>query len=156
MVKYVIRDNELVSQEWACALDYIAEHYHVDAIINEGHRTYERQLYFYNCYLTKRCNNGNLAAFPSPFAPHIRTGRFDHAIDFGNAQQVHDALNRIGIVTTWTVRGESWHLEANAAQLKAFFEKHGKGQDKYEALPKHVEKAVRTLFARRKMVVSRE
>ncbi len=32
--------------------------------INSGFRTYERQLYFWNCYQKKNCNNGNLAAKP--------------------------------------------------------------------------------------------
>lgn len=153
-VKYVLRDNELVSVEWACCLDYISVHDRVDAIINEGKRTMARQWYFWNCYLSKRCNNGNLAAFPSPFAPHIRTGRYDHAIDFGNAQQVHDALNRHGVQTSWTVRGEGWHLEANADDLRIFFKDHC-GTDKYDTLPKHVEVAVKRFFAARNTVRDR-
>jgi len=32
--------------------------------INSGFRTIARQNYFYNCMLTKKCNNGNLAAKP--------------------------------------------------------------------------------------------
>ena len=35
-----------------------------DAAIISGHRTYAQQDYFYNCYITGACNNGNLAAKP--------------------------------------------------------------------------------------------
>lgn len=35
-----------------------------DAAIISGHRTYKKQAYFYNCYVTKKCNSGNLAAKP--------------------------------------------------------------------------------------------
>jgi LAS superfamily LD-carboxypeptidase LdcB len=29
-----------------------------------GFRTYARQQYFWHCYQTKSCNNGNIAAYP--------------------------------------------------------------------------------------------
>lgn len=35
-----------------------------NAAIISGHRTYQKQAYFYNCYISKKCNNGNLAAKP--------------------------------------------------------------------------------------------
>lgn len=35
-----------------------------NASIISGHRTYQKQAYLYNCYKTKKCNNGNLAAAP--------------------------------------------------------------------------------------------
>lgn len=35
-----------------------------NASIISGHRTYAKQEYFYNCYISKKCNNGNLAAEP--------------------------------------------------------------------------------------------
>ena len=34
------------------------------AAIISGHRTYAKQAYLYNCYITKKCNNGNLADKP--------------------------------------------------------------------------------------------
>lgn len=34
------------------------------ASIISGHRTYKAQKYFYDCYVSKKCNNGNLAAEP--------------------------------------------------------------------------------------------
>lgn len=80
-----------------------------------------RQWYFWNLY---RSGRGNLAAFPTPFAPHIRTGRFDHAIDFNNAAGVARAAARRGVTLRWTVRGESWHLEADRAELAHYYSKH--------------------------------
>ena len=35
-----------------------------DAKIISGHRTYEKQSYFYDCFISKKCNNGNQAAKP--------------------------------------------------------------------------------------------
>ena len=33
-------------------------------IVGSGYRSYERQVYFYECYKNKNCNSGNLAAVP--------------------------------------------------------------------------------------------
>lgn len=35
-----------------------------DAAIISGHRSYEKQAYFYDCFVTKKCNSGNMAAKP--------------------------------------------------------------------------------------------
>lgn len=151
-MQYVIRQGELVSVQWACLLDDIAAagvYYH----INEGKRTLARQQYFWNCYQCQCCNGGNLAAYPSSNAPHIREGRFDHAIDFDNAQGVHNAAQARGVTLSWTVAGESWHLEANAAQLQAYYAKHHVKPDPYEVLPKHIELAVHRLFMHRNQAV---
>lgn len=121
-VKYVLMDGEKVSQEWYELLHDIRYEDGVSFHVNEGHRTMTRQTYFWNQY---KFHGGNLAAFPSPFAPHIRTGRFDHAIDFNNAAAVQKAAKKRGVTLTLTVGGESWHLEANAAQLKAYAAKAG-------------------------------
>lgn len=150
-VKYVIRDNELVSVQWAAALDAITKR-GVDPIINEGHRTFARQQYFWNGWV-RRLPGFNLAAFPSPWAPHIRTGRFDHALDLGNAADVHRELGEIGISSSWTVPGESWHLEANASQLGHYFTTHGQ-DSKYDVLPRHVKRAVKSFFMARNQVRS--
>lgn len=150
-VRYVVFDNELVSVEWATVLhDMRADgvYFH----INEGHRTIARQTYFWNCYLSKRCNNGNLAARPTPWAPHIRTGRIDHAIDFDNAAAVIAWLNAHGIPASLTVPGESWHVEVRSANdLRDYHRKHT--HDIYDTLPKHVEVAVRRLFMHRNMAI---
>lgn len=120
-VKYMQMDGRAVSQEWYSVLkamraDGVAFH------VNQGHRTIAEQWYFWNLY---RSGRGNLAAYPSPFAPHVRTGRIDHAIDFGNDYAVFHWLQNHGLQPARTVRGESWHIECPAKLLRAFFLKHG-------------------------------
>jgi hypothetical protein len=121
MVKYVSIDNEKVSIEWFTVLRDMRS----DGVafnVNEGHRTMARQWYFWNLY---RSGRGNLAAFPSPFAPHIRTGRIDHAIDFRNDRDVFAWLQRKGLKPRRTVVGESWHIEVPAEELRRYFRAHG-------------------------------
>jgi len=65
--------------------------------INSGFRTYERQVYFWNCYHSKKCNGGHLAAKP---------GTSNH----GRGQAID--INT-GATTTATYR---W-LAANAAKF---------------------------------------
>lgn len=115
-VRYVQIDGEEVSQEWYSALRDMRTA-GVQFNVNEGHRTMARQSYFYALYKSGR---GAQAAVPSPYAPHIRTGRFDHAIDFNNASGVMEWLREHGISSALTVPGESWHVEANADQLRKY------------------------------------
>lgn len=119
-VQYVPIDGEQVSREWGIVLAAMRED-HVYARVNEGHRTMARQTYFWRLYLSGR---GNLAARPSSTAPHIRTGRIDHAIDFGNAAAALRWLRSRNIEATLPVRGESWHVEAPAGDLIAFARRH--------------------------------
>lgn len=122
-VRYIPIDGELVSQEWHAVLtDMRADG--VAFRVNEGKRTMARQWYFYNGW-RKRLPGFNLAAFPSPTAPHIRVGRIDHAIDFWNDSAVMRWLLSKGLSARRTVRGESWHIEIPAAELRAYFLKHG-------------------------------
>lgn len=126
MPKYVSIDGELVSKEWyAVLMDMRRDGVRFN--VNEGHRTMARQRYFWNCYQTGSCNGGNVAARPSPVAPHIRTGRIDHAIDFSNDGAVFRWLSNHGLNPARTVRGESWHIEVSAANLRAYAKKHGAG-----------------------------
>ncbi len=122
MVKYVSIDNERVSAEWWSVVNAMRDD-GVNFTVNEGHRTMQRQWFLYNGY-KKGLPGFNLAAFPSPVAPHIRTGRIDHAIDFSNDQAAYNWLNMHQLQPRRTVRGESWHLEVPAAKLKAFYQKH--------------------------------
>lgn len=146
MVRYTIHDGELVSLPWKTVL--VAMERDVgDNNVNEGHRTFERQQYFWNCYQCKCCNDGNLAAYPNSNAPHIRSGRIDHAIDFEDGAKAQNWLNAHGIRAYRPVPGESWHVEVNAADLQLFHDRHSR--DKWDTLPKHVEFAVRRLFMHR-------
>lgn len=127
-VTYNRIDGELVSREWFTVLTDMRRD-GVGFNVNEGHRTMARQQYFWNCYRTGACNGGNLAARPSPFAPHIRTGRIDHAIDFSNDGPVFSWLARKGLRPSRPVRGESWHIEVSASALVAYSKAHGGSND---------------------------
>jgi hypothetical protein len=117
VIQYVGIDNEKVSWEWSVLLHDIRDDDHVAFHVNEGHRTMARQTWFWT-------HQPPLAAFPSPNAPHIRTGRFWHAIDFNNAEGVRRAAAHRGVTLVRTVRGEEWHLEANADELKKYAARH--------------------------------
>lgn len=122
-VRYRSFDGEKVSRQWFQLLTDIRRHDHVTFHLNEGHRTLARQTQFWNLF---RAGRGPIAAFPSPFAPHIRTGRADHACDFNNAEGVRRAAAKRGVTLTRTVLWpngsvrEEWHLEANRAQLRRY------------------------------------
>jgi hypothetical protein len=143
--------GEVVSKEWAAVLQAMSKD--VDFGINEARRDLARQTYFWNCYRCQCCNNGNLAAFPSPFAPHIRAGRIDHAIDFANPEGVVNWLASHGLQPSRPVRGENWHVEVPAERLRLFAKNHG--GHPWDHLPLHVRRAVRRLVAARKTVRSR-
>lgn len=151
-VRYLSIDGELVSAEWysflsAARRDGVAFH------VNEGHRTWARQVYFYNCYKCQCCNGGNLAAVPSNNAPHIRTGRIDHAIDVDGSEALIAYGAAHGVKLTRTVRGESWHLEASAEALRAF---HAAvpTRDPYAALTDEERRLVGKLFYHRKKMAA--
>lgn len=112
----ISRDRELVSEEWAEFLT-AAQRAGVGFNVNEGRRTLARQAHFYALY---RAGRGNLAAFPSPTAPHIRVGRIDHAIDVDGSGALIEFGHKNGVTLQRTVRGESWHLEASRDDLIRF------------------------------------
>ncbi len=142
-------DGEQVSVQWYTVLS-AARADGVRFRLNEGKRTFERQQYFWNCYRTKRCNNGNLAARPSHNAPHIRTGRIDHAIDVesadGGAQRLARWMRNNMLPAEFTVRGEPWHIETTAAALRRFHALHAGGKDV---------RKLRVLTAREKKLVQK-
>ncbi|MBA2663327.1 MAG: D-alanyl-D-alanine carboxypeptidase family protein [Bradymonadaceae bacterium] len=74
-----------------------------------GFRTQAEQQYLYNCYLTKRCNNGNLAARPG-YSNH----QSGHALDLnasspGVYRWLANNAGRYGFKRT--VPSENWHWE---------------------------------------------
>ena len=60
--------------------------------------------------------------FPSPNAPHIRVGRIDHAIDVnsldGGETRLQRWLEEQSCRPSNPVRGEAWHMELTATQLR--------------------------------------
>lgn len=74
-----------------------------------GFRTMAQQKYLYNCYLTKSCNGGNLAAKPG-YSNH----QSGHALDLntsapGVANWLNNHADEYGFKRT--VPGEPWHWE---------------------------------------------
>jgi hypothetical protein len=159
----VLYKGELVSRPWAVVLrDMAADGVNFD--INEARRSLERQQFFWDCGPNGCCccNNCNLAARPSIFAPHIRVGRPDHATDFDTlSHNINDVLNwlaRKGLKPSrpagaGTDRWEAWHVEISMIALIRYYRKH-KG-DKFDKLPRHVERAVRAFIASKKTVRDR-
>jgi hypothetical protein len=87
--------------------------------LNSGQRTFGEQAALYRLY---RSGRGNLAAVPSHTAPHIRTGRQDHALDVDmyagdGVQRLAKWLRGQGASVAWTVPGEGWHIETPRGDL---------------------------------------
>jgi len=77
--------------------------------INSGFRTHAEQQYFYNCYKTKKCNNGNLAAAPG-YSNHQNGIALDINIPNQNTYNwLSRNASRFGFVRT--VPSETWHWE---------------------------------------------
>lgn len=108
-------DGRRVSRDWWHVLRG-AELDGVAFVLNQGRRTLAEQAAFYARYLR---DGWPLAAKPTPWAPHVRAGRQDHALDVatldGGMDRLRAWLHAHGVTTTLTVRGESWHVEANDA-----------------------------------------
>lgn len=149
VVIYKSIDNELVSAEWYTALTACRQS-GVAFNVNEGHRTMARQTYFWSGSPNnpRRTWRGNLAAYPSSNAPHIRSGRFDHAIDFNNAAGVMRWLRANGIRCSLTVPGESWHVEVNAADLRRYHQRQSVKSLRYGSQGARVKWVQRQLRAR--------
>lgn len=81
----------------------------VSIVVNSGFRTMAKQRYLYNCYKTKKCNNGNLAA-PPGYSNH----QSGHALDLNTSGKgVYNYLAKHGRSYRFkrTVPSERWHWE---------------------------------------------
>jgi hypothetical protein len=120
-VKYSAIDGEEVSGAWIGLLRDLRHVDHVDFNVNEGHRTLARQAELVREKGLWTPSNPTGAAAPSANAPHIRTGRADHAIDFDNAVGVIAAARKRGVTLRQTVMPhEPWHVEANLVDLHRY------------------------------------
>jgi len=106
-------DNTM-TKPTACAFAQMAEaaaRAGIRLTINSGFRTYDRQVYFWNCFQTKRCNNGNTAARPGT-SNHGRGQALD--INTGattTATYRWMAANASRFGFRRTVSNEPWHWE---------------------------------------------
>lgn len=116
-VRYKNFDGKPVSVAWHRVLTR-ARANGVNFSVTSGHRTITEQDLLYRRY--KR-GQGPVAAYPSNNAPHIRTGRPDHAIDFGpdpaSVQRLLKYLNHRALLGKLTVPGEWWHVEVQSNRL---------------------------------------
>jgi hypothetical protein len=76
--------------------------------LNSAFRTMKEQEYFYNCYLTKKCNNGNLAAKPG-YSNHQNGIALDINTSGGAYEWLRKNGSKYGFVRT--VASETWHWE---------------------------------------------
>ncbi|CAF1091936.1 unnamed protein product [Adineta steineri] len=116
-------DNTMTTQT-ACAFDKMASAAKQDGVIitiSSGFRTLVRQQYFWNCYQTQSCNNGNLAAKPGT-SNHGKGIALDLNTNCGkqtgskpdcNGSKVYQWLynNADKYGFTRTVQSEPWHWE---------------------------------------------
>lgn len=92
---------------WVMQQAALKEGVHIRIV--EAFRTPERQQYLYDCYLTNRCNGGQVAAKPG-FSPH-QTG---HAFDLNTYDpKVKDWMlkNAVTYGFIQTEQDEPWHWE---------------------------------------------
>lgn len=103
-----------VSTTWGIILRN-AERKGVLHAINQGRRTMAEQAEFVRQKGLWSPSNPTGAARPSPFAPHIRVGREDHALDVNFPSPVlalERFLNDHGVATRRPIGAEPWHIEA--------------------------------------------
>jgi hypothetical protein len=122
-VRYKRFDGKPVSVAWYRVLTR-ARQKGVQFSVTSGHRTLTEQqaLFSQNMVRAGVPKPGRpLTAVPSRTAPHIRTGRPDHAIDFGPDPQsvlrLMKFLNSRALGGRLTVPGEWWHVEVRANRL---------------------------------------
>jgi len=75
--------------------------------ISSGWRTMAEQQYFWNCYQSKKCNGGNLAARPG-YGPHQRAEAVD--ITPSSNAWLQKNASKYGFIPG-TVKGEPWHFK---------------------------------------------
>jgi hypothetical protein len=105
------RDNTMTTST-ACAFSKMraaALARGVNIKINSGFRTLARQQYFWNCYQTKACNNGNLAARPGTSNHGIGAALDLNAASAGVYSWLASNARTYGFVRT--VPSENWHWE---------------------------------------------
>ena len=89
----------------------------VNLVLRSGFRTNDEQAYLYNCYQTKSCNNGNLAARPGT-SQHQNGIALDIAITSSVYAWLTANAQRFGFART--VRTENWHWELHVGQACNF------------------------------------
>ena len=103
-------DGKRVSPAWAVVLSE-ARRQGVVFHLNSGQRLMSEQQALYDLYKSGR---GNLAAVPSPTAPHVRAGHQHHCLDIepnGGQTRLAGWLRVRGVPASFNVPSENWHLD---------------------------------------------
>lgn len=123
---FASRDHEHCSDAWFVLLWDLYHHDHIIFNVNEAHRTMARQAQLVREKGLWSLSNQTGAAAPSPTAPHIRTGHFNHCIDFDNAAGVRAGAKKRGVTLNFPIAREPWHADPVAHELWAYFVKNRK------------------------------
>jgi hypothetical protein len=130
-VHYTRFDGQRVSRRWAVVLKRARK----DGIkfkINSGHRTIPEQLALFRQNMQRaglrwvQRPGRPLTAWPTPLAPHIRTGNPAHALDVQTpgAAELAAWLRRRGIHVAFPVPGEAWHMEVTRRGLTKLWRRY--------------------------------
>lgn len=107
MSKFIL-DTRLSDAQYIICTEAIRQGIIEPDDLNEGRRTMAEQWAFWR-------NQPPLAAFPSPFAPHIKKGFANHAIDAnsfnGASARLQKFYQSLGINVAHNVPGEAWHMD---------------------------------------------
>ncbi|MCA9601125.1 MAG: M15 family metallopeptidase [Myxococcales bacterium] len=86
--------------------------------INESYRTYDKQVYFKNCQISRACNNGNTAATPGT-SNHGWGMAVDLVIGPGTYQWLSAHATEYGFDNAEGARaGENWHWTYTGADQR--------------------------------------
>ncbi len=107
MSKFIL-DTRLSNAQYTICTEAIRKGIINPEDLNENQRTMAEQSAFYR-------NQPPLAAFPSPFAPHIKKGFSNQAVDCnslnGAVQRLAKFYQSLGISVSFNVPGEAWHMD---------------------------------------------
>jgi hypothetical protein len=113
-----------VSRPWRRVLEEAAKH--VNFTLNDGRRTLADQRARIRKHGLWSPANPHGAAPAVPWAPHIKWGRANHALDVepsdGGQQRLAAYLARHGVHVVFNVPPEPWHMDpVNGRELVRFY-----------------------------------
>jgi peptidoglycan hydrolase-like protein with peptidoglycan-binding domain len=141
-VKFIL-DTRLTNAQYTICTEAIRRGIIDPEDLNENKRTMREQWAFYR-------NQPPLAAYPSPRAPHIKSGRVNQAMDGnthnGAIQRLADFYRSLDIPVSFNVPGEKWHMDVlSSSAVRRAAKKIRRQRDKAVLKRGEREKAVKFL-----------
>jgi hypothetical protein len=141
-VKYIL-DTRLTNAQYTICTEAIRRDIIEPEDLNENKRTMAEQWHFWR-------NQPPLAAFPSPRAPHIKSGKVNQAMDGnthnGAIRRLADFYRSLDISVAFNVPGESWHMDVLSSRaVRRAAKKIRRQRDKAVLKQGEREKAVKFL-----------